>query len=160
MTPRGLCLAVTLLFVVGATGLAEACFGARLRIGLTGDPVQALASYAAGYFIEEKTGIEPEFVPMETSPAQALAVSSIDLVLVAEEAAPKGALARPVGRLPRFGSGTFWLRADVVDDLRFFTVDRALGLLPGFYASHAFAEAAHSESAPRKAARQAVLRAD
>lgn len=141
-------------------GGAHACFGARLRVGVTSDPAQALASYAAGYYVEEKTGIEPEFVEVPGSPAAALASEAVDLFLTAEGAAPPGVVLRPAGSVPGLGPVQFWVREGVLDDLRFFTVERALERIPALYGSPAYAEASRSGDAPRKAARQAVHRAD
>jgi len=161
VTYRGFLLAAGLLgLAAGFGGGAEACFGARLRVGVSGDPAQALASYAAGYYVEEKTGIEPEFVDVAGSPAEALSAEVVDVFLAAAEAAPEGVVVRDAGSVPGFGAGRFWVREGVLDDLRFFTVDRALQQLPGFYGSEAFDEASRSRDAPRKAARQAVHRAD
>ncbi len=144
----------------GLGGQAEACFGARLRVGVSGDGAQALASYAAGYYVEEKTGIEPEFVDVDGNPAAALAAESVDVFLTADRSVPEGVVVRDAGSVPGFGAGRFWVREGVLDDLRFFTVDRALERLPSFYGSEAFDEASRSRDAPRKAARQAVHRAD
>jgi len=157
----GFLLAVGLLGVTaGFGGGAEACFGARLRVGVSGDAAQALASYAAGYYVEEKTGIEPEFVDVAGNPVEALVAEAVDVLLATDQAAPEGVVVRDAGSVPGFGAGRFWVREGVLDDLRFFTVDRALQQLPGFYGSEAFAEASRSRDAPRKAARQAVHRAD
>lgn len=161
MTYRRLLLAAGLLGLAAGFGSgAEACFGARLRVGVSGDAAQALASYAAGYYVEEKTGIEPEFVDVAGSPVDALASEAVDVFLTADQAAPGGVVVRDAGSVPGLGAGRFWVREGVLDDLRFFTVDRALQQLPGFYASEAFDEASRSRDAPRKAARQAVHRAD
>ena len=161
MTYRGFLFAAALLgLAAGFGGPAEACFGARLRVGVSGDAAQALASYAAGYYVEEKTGIEPEFVDVAGSPVEALAGEAVDVFLAADQAAPEGVVVRDAGSVPGFGNGRFWVRQGVLDDLRFFTVDRALQQLSGFYGSEAFDEASRSQDAPRKAARQAVHRAD
>lgn len=136
------------------------CFGARLRVGVPPDPALALAAYAAGYYVEEKTGIAPEFVDVGDDPAAALARGEVDLVLVPDAPPPEGVAVRPAGDVPGVGAGRFWIREDVLDDLRFFTVDRALGIIPRLYASDAFAKAAASREPARKAARQAVHRAN
>lgn len=161
MRYRGFLLAAGLFgLAAGLGGGAEACFGARLRVGVSGDAAQALASYAAGYYVEEKTGIEPEFVDVAGSPGEALAAEAVDVFLAIDQVAPGGVVVRDAGSVPGFGDGHFWVREGVLDDLRFFTVDRALQQLPGFYGSEAFQEASRSRDAPRKAARQAVHRAD
>lgn len=140
-----------------AAAPAGACFGARLRVGVPAEAPAALASYAAGYYVEEKTGIAPEFVPV-AAPAEALTQGRVDLVLVPEgAAAPPGAQVRAAGEAPGLGRAQLWLRAEVLDDLRFFTLDRALGRFPGLLASPAYARAAQSQDPPRKAARRAVL---
>jgi hypothetical protein len=148
-------LALTNLFSYSAWG----CFGTRLRVGVV--PVHALACYATGYFVEEKTGIKPEFVDLEDNPAAALAKSQIDLVLAREATPlPAGLVTRPAGNVPGVGPARFWLRPDVLDDLRFFTVERALGRISGFFASSVYRNAHDAKIPPKKAARQAVLRAD
>ncbi len=137
------------------------CFGTELRVGFAaGDPGIALAGYAAGFYVEEKTGIPPEFVLLEEDPAAALVAGRVDLVLApATLPAPEGVPVRDAGRLGDGRALRIWIRADVLDDLRFFTVDRAIGLVPQFYASTAF-RAAEGDGAPKQAARRAVLRAD
>jgi hypothetical protein len=158
----GFLLAAGLLGVAGGFGGgAEACFGARLRVGVSGDAAQALASYAAGYYVEEKTGIEPEFVDVGGAATSALSQGKIDVFLAREAVpAPAGLTTRPAGEVPGLGPARFWIRSDILDDLRFSTVNRALGKIPGFYASDAYREARGSGTPPKKAARQAVLRAD
>jgi hypothetical protein len=138
-----------------------ACFGTRLRVGVDPASEAALACYAAGYYVEEKTGIEPEFVAVEDVSSETLRRGKIDLYLAREAApVPEGLTTRPAGAIPGLGPAQFWIRPDVLDDLRFFKVDRALGRLAGFYASPAYQEAHRSQAPPKKAARQAVLRAD
>lgn len=136
---------------------AAACFGTHLRVAaLVGAaPARALAAYAAGYFIQEKTGIEPEFVDAGEA---ALTENRADLALVAADARPpRGVVTRPAGAVPGLGPCQWWLRADVLDDLRFTTVDRAIARLPAFFASAAYREALQSSAPPKKAARKAVL---
>jgi hypothetical protein len=127
-------------------------------VGIPTHPSLALAAYAAGYYVEEKTGIAPEFVAVEGDGAAALARGEVDLLLVPEAPRPDGIAVRPAGDVPGAGSCRFWLREDVLDDLRFFTLDRALGNMPKFYGSEAFQRAAASGDPARKAARQAVHR--
>ena len=142
------------IFGLGAVR-AEACFGKRLRIAVPKDARGALAAYAAGFFIEEKTGIEPEFVE---SADRGLADGTVDLRLAAGgSAVPAGGVVGPAGEVPGTGPAQFWIRDDVLEDLRFFTVERTLGKMPAFYASRAFHEALESPAPPKKAARKAVL---
>jgi hypothetical protein len=139
---------------------AVACFGTRLRIGVSQDESQALASYGAGYYVEEKTGVAPQFVEVEGDPEMALRKGEIDVLVVRSEVpAPEGLSLRDAGEIPGLGPSRFWLRPEVLDDLRFFTVDRALKSIPRFYGSDAYREARGSGRAPQKAARGAVLRA-
>lgn len=157
---RGAAFAAVLAAFLVLPPVGHACFGARLRVGVSPDPALALAAYALGYYVEEKTGIVPEFVDVGGDPAAALARSVVDLVLAPDGPAPEGVAVRPAGTVPGVGACRVWIRGDVLDDLRFFTVDRALGILPRFYASDAFADAAVSRDPARKAARRAVHRAD
>lgn len=148
------------VLALGVVGLvwavsSEACFGTRLRVGVPSQPRGALAAYAAGYFVQEKTGIEPEFFDAGEA---ALAAGTVDLLLAPAAAAPPGgAASRPAGDVPGLGPARVWLRGEVLDDLRFFTVDRALGLLPAFFSSAGYRQAVQSGAPPRKAARKAVL---
>ena len=161
--PRGAVAAVLLAAVLWGLSAAPAgaCFGTRLRVGVPADDPGALAAFAIGYYVEEKTGIEPEFVELDGAPQQAVADHAVDLVLVAEDATPPAtAEVRGAGTVPGLGPARFWLHPEVLDDLRFFTVERALGRAGALFASPAYAAAAASGDAPRKAARQAVLRAE
>ncbi|MBE0617884.1 MAG: hypothetical protein IH608_08170 [Proteobacteria bacterium] len=153
-------LAVIAAALVISAREGHGCFGARLRIGVPSDPAPALAAYAAGYYVEEKTGIEPEFVELSGDPGAALAEGAIDFFLATGLPTPDGVEVRPAGVLPGVDDSRFWIRRDVLDDLRFFTLDRALQGIPGFYGSEAFREAARAPEPARKAARQAVHRAD
>jgi hypothetical protein len=140
---------------------AQACFGARLRVGVPVGGPGVLAAFAIGYYVEEKTGIEPEFVNLEGDPRQALAGHEVDLVLAAAAESPPGAAeVRPAGTVPGLGTARFWLHPEVLEDLRFFTVVRALGRAEALFASNAYTAAVASSDAPRRAARQAVLRAE
>lgn len=149
------------MLLAGLLGLAatatpvEPCFGPRLRVAVPDDPATALAAYTAGYFVQEKTGVEPEFV--KTS-QRVLAEGKADLALAAAAiACPKGMTARPAGEVPGLGAARFWVRDEVLDDLRFTTVDRALAKLPAFYSTDAYRRALQSGVAPKKAARKAIL---
>lgn len=148
--PWGAAAAAVLVVLAGA-GACEACFGTKLRILVPAGGRGALASYAAGYFLEEKTGVEPEFVEGDEGAA-------VDLRLVpAARVVPPGVVARPAGDVPGLGAAKFWLRAEVLDDLRFTTVERALARLPSFFSSPAFLGALGAPASPKKAARKAVL---
>ena len=154
-------LIAVLVLAPALTHPVFACFGTRLRVAVDPAPEAAVACYAAGYYVEEKTGIEPEFVPVDEISSDALRRGKIDLYLARAVApVPEGLTTRPAGAIPGLGPAQFWIRPDVLDDLRFFTVDRALGRLAEFYASPAYQEAHRSAAPPKKAARQAVLRAD
>jgi hypothetical protein len=148
--------ALLLVGLLGAVGTpAGACFGTHLRIAVPPEPRGALAAYAAGYFIQEKTGIEPEFLELAET---AVAEGKADLALVAPGArCPRGATPRPAGDVPSLGTAQFWVHNEVLDDLRFSTVDRALAKMPAFYASAAYRQALQSGAPPKKAARKAVL---
>lgn len=152
---RTAALLATLLWVAATATPARPCFGTRLRVAVPAGPARALAAYAAGYFIQEKTGIEPEFVE-----AHEMAVSEgkADLTLATGGAqCPAGATERPAGDVPGVGAARFWVRNEVLDDLRFTTVDRALAKLASFYTSGAYRQALQSAMPPKKAARKAVL---
>ncbi len=143
--------------VLAAALPAAACFGTRLRVGVPADRTWALAAYATGYYVEEKAGVEPEFVRVE-DPAAALGKGRVDLVLVpAGGGAPPGAVARPAGEVPGLGRIQFWVREAVLEDLRYSLVDRALGRVGELFRSQAYADAWAGHGPPRRAARQAVL---
>ena len=140
--------------------VAFGCFGARLRVGVSAESAQALASYAAGYYVEEKTGVAPEFVDVKGDPGSALRQGEVDVFLAGSEATAPGEVSlREAGEIPGLGPGRFWIRPEVLDDLRFFTVERALKSIPGFYGSEAYREVSESGAPPKAAARRAVLRA-
>lgn len=137
---------------------AWGCFGARLRVGVLPGDAAGLAAYALGYFVEEKTGIEPEFVPWSGNPEQAFADRVVDLLVTSASAAPPAlVVVRDAGTVRGLGPARFWLHPEVLDDLRFFTVERALGRAGALFASPAYSAAVDSGEAPRQAARQAVL---
>ncbi len=139
---------------------AMACFGARLKVGVATDPALALAAYATGYWVEEKTGIEPEFVSLDGEALPALLAGEIDLYIASDSTIQAGeAEIREAGTVPGIGIARYRIRKDVLEDLRFFTVGRALERAPQLFGSAAYAEALGSSS-PKKAARQAVHRAD
>ena len=140
---------------------ADACFGTRLRVGVGTGRNAVLAAFTSGYFVEEKTGIEPEFVELEGDPEQALAEREIDLYLAPEVAAtPTTVEVLPAGEVAGMGAAQFWIHQEVLDDLRFFTVKRALAQIGPLFSSPVYGEALRSGDSPRKAARQAVLRAE
>lgn len=151
---------MALALAAGCPFQAAACFGVNLRVGFSRDPGQALASYAAGYYVEEKTGVRPDFVEVTGDPEAALAKGEIDLFLAQTALTPPEAVSlRDAGEVPGFGPSRFWIRPEVLDDLRFFTVDRALRALPGFYVSGPYQEASARTGSAKKTARGAVLRA-
>ena len=81
-----------------AATAAFACFGAELRVGVPSDAPGALAAYATGYFVEEKTGIAPDFREVTGDPATMLAEGDIDIWLVpVSTPTPEGFLTRPAG---------------------------------------------------------------
>jgi len=141
-----------------AAAPALGCFGTRLKVGVVADPAQALAAYATGYWVEEKTGVAPEFVPLDGDPNRSLLAGDVDLFLTTSSTDPAGAEVREAGDVPGLGKARFCIRKDVLDDLRFFTVSRALARMPEFFGSDPYAAAVGSPS-PKKAARQAVHRA-
>ncbi|TLN23756.1 hypothetical protein FDZ71_02510 [bacterium] len=146
-------LAITLALL--APALALACFGAELRIGVGKERADAFASYALGFFIEEKTGIEPLFV--ETDDSKTFAENKIDLrILPATSATPAGAFKQQPLKTPG-GEAAIWLTSEVKDDIRFTTLERALKIAGGFFSSKALNEAASQSGEPKKAARKAVL---
>ena len=81
-------------------------------------------------------------------------------MLAAGDELPEGMISRPLGELPGAGQRVYWLRATILEDLRFTTVDRALGRIPTFFGSSGFENALKSDDAPKKAARKAVLDAE
>ncbi len=147
--------------VLAAAGVVCACFGNRLRIGVPDGRAGALAAYALGYYLEERAGVEPEFVAVAGDPVAPFQAHAVDVVVVpADRPAPAGAVVRGAGEIPGVGPARFWLRPEVPDDLRFSLVARALGRVPALYASGPYRDAAAGGAEPRPAARQAVLRAD
>ena len=150
-----------LFFVAAVLFLApqtRACFGTQLKIAVEPGGPRALAAYAVGFFIAEKTGIEPDFI--ETPDAgEALAKGRADLALVDEKSASfMGVETREVGPVPGMGRARILLRTEILDDLRFTTVDRTLKLLPPFFSSRAYGgAAADSKTEPKKAAKKAVM---
>ncbi len=146
---------------LAAAGVAWACFGNRLRIGVPDGRAGALAAYALGYYLEERAGVEPEFVAVAGDPVAPFQAHAVDLVVVPRDrAAPDGAVVRDAGAVPGLGPARFWVRPEVPEDLRFSLVERALGRIPALYASGPYREAEAGGGEPRPAARQAVLRAD
>ena len=139
---------------------AWSCFGTELRIGI-GDAKTDTAAYATGYYVEEKTGISPDFRPAGDDPETALKDETIDIFLApASLPVPEGLVTREIGEVNGAGTLVYWIRPDVLEDLRFTTVDRALGRIPAFFNSSSYHEAAKATDAPKKAARKAVLYAD
>lgn len=153
---RALAASIALLALLAFGGAALACFGAMLKVGVEPGGARATAAYALGYFVAEKTGIEPEFI--ETAdPAAALARGEVDAALLdVKTGEVKGAVKRGAGQVEGSGELSIWLREDVQDDIRFTTVEKALGMLPAFYSSEGYKKAAGSVSEPKKAARKAV----
>ena len=146
---------------LAAAGVAWACFGNRLRIGVPDDRAGALAAYALGYYLEERAGVEPEFVPLDPDVAGPFSAHSVDVVVVpADRPAPAVAVVRDAGTIPGVGPARFWVRPEVPDDLRFSLVERALGRVPALYGSGPYRDALGGAASPRPAARTAVLRAD
>ena len=140
--------------------MALACFGAELKIGVpSGAGLHPYATYAVGYYVEEKTGIAPLFVEVEKGEA-ALHSGKIDLWLdIGERDAPEGVEIRPGAEVVVLGKVAFWLNPEVLDDLRFTTVERALEHAAVFLTSEHFEENASDEN-PKKAARKAVTESD
>lgn len=155
MRRAGLTLACGALLLFAASA-ALGCFGAMLKVGVVAGSAKEVAAYSLGYFVAEKTGIEPEFV--ETAdPAGAFARGEIDVALLpASIKEVEGAISRSGGNLEGLGGANIWLRKDVLDDIRFTTVEKALALLPAFYSSEAYIKAVKSGAEPKKAARKAV----
>lgn len=154
---RRTAFAVFALFaLLTAASAALACFGAMLKVAVEPDGARATAAYALGYFVAEKTGIEPEFI--ETAdPAAALSKGEVDAALLEVKSGQvKGAVERGGGMVEGFGEAHIWLRSDVQDDIRFTTVEKALGMLPAFYSSEAYKKAASAGAEPKKSARKAV----
>ncbi|TAL15601.1 hypothetical protein EPN96_12620 [bacterium] len=139
---------------------ALACFGAELRVGVGKERPDALYSYALGYFVEEKTGIAPLFIEVEDV-EKAFAEEKIDVkILPSASPAPKGAVSMAGGAAPSFGEAVIWLRPDIREDIRFTTLERALGIIGGFFSSPGMKSAAESAEDPKKAARKAVIDAE
>lgn len=135
---------------------ADACFGAKVRVGVPHDRAGSLAAYSVGYFIEEKTGIGPEFVEADDL-YEALLKNELDVLIEPGGAGlRKEAETREAGSIPGIGGSRFVLRREMLDDLRFSTVEKALNMMPAFFGSGAYGEAAGSAVDARKAARKAV----
>lgn len=149
----------SLIFLVIAFSApaADACFGVRLKFGMETGKNDPTATYAAGYFVEEKTGIAPEFVETGAM-AEALKNGDADIFVAGPgmEIPKEGVTVMDAGIIPGSGKSVFVLRNDAADDIRYTTLKKALGLLPSFYGSVHYKEAAGSGMVPKKAARKAV----
>ncbi len=146
-------LFLPLLLLLLTAPVSHACFGAQLRVGVVEGG--ELAAYFTGFFVEEKTGIVPDF-KVTTDPLKALAEEKIDIFLAQSgDKAPEGLLVREVGEIPGLGKRVYWMRSDVVEDLRFTTVERALGIIGRFFSTSHYREAVAAPN-PKKAARKAV----
>lgn len=144
------------VFLMLAPSLALACFGAELKIGVGKERGWAFVSYALGYFVEEKTGIEPLFIDAESA-EKALAEKKIDLALLPAQAPPPdGAIKQETVKTPA-GEAVIWLSPSVTEDIRFTTLARTLKIAGGFLSSKALSEAASQSGDPKKAARKAAL---
>ncbi|PLX41038.1 MAG: hypothetical protein C0608_07265 [Deltaproteobacteria bacterium] len=149
----------TLLSILVPT-LALACFGAELRVGVPPDAgLQTYTAYSVGYYVEEKTGIAPRFVEVADGES-AILNGEIDLWLeVGEDSLPRGVEERTGAAVEGLGKVTFWLNPEVLDDLRFTTVERALARASSFLTSEQFNENAMGDN-PRKSARKAAVKSD
>ena len=148
--------------VLLTAGLAFGCFGTRLRVGVPPDDEgMAVAAYALGYYMEERAGVEPEFVLTTLDPTPDFDAARVDVVLAPVHLPPPAsAIVREGGNIPGVGPTRFWVRPDVIDDLRFTLVDRALDRLPALYGSKEYRASLGSGTNPKQTARQAVFRAD
>lgn len=148
-------LPLLLAFLALGAGPLWACFGAELRIAVEPGRERALAAYAVGYFVEEKTGIAPDFV--ETAdPESLLKAGKVDLVVTPGQRLPS----EEGADIPGLGPAAFRVRKDVADDLRYTTLSRALTLLPRFFSGGAYRAALSAAADPKKAARKAVSDAE
>lgn len=150
-------LAVFFLFLAFWAHNAEACFGTRLKFGIEAGKTDLTAVYAAGFFVEEKTGIAPEFVETGAM-AEALAKGDADIFVQSADASIPGrdVTVFEAGTVPGPGKSVFVIRNDALDDIRFTTLKKALGLMPAFFGSKHYSDAAGSGLPPKKAARKAV----
>lgn len=152
----GIIFPLLLAGVVGFASVSRGCFGTMLKIAVEKDQEKSYAAYATGYFIAEKTGIEPDFVEV-SDPGEALLKGAVDLALMpVSSLGPKNSVTRPATDLPGFGAAVFAIRSDVLEDIRFTTVEKALELCPAFFTSPAFRDNAQKGAEPKKAARKAV----
>jgi hypothetical protein len=143
---------------------ASACFGTELRVAIVNDSTAAkkLASFATGYFVEEKTGIAPDFI--ETAdPVADLLAEKLDIALFPSAITPpEGLIARSAGALPGLapaggGGYNYWLRADTPEDLRFSTLEKALAAIHRFFSGAVYKDALKDAGDNlKKAARKAV----
>ncbi|GAB4261402.1 hypothetical protein [Deferrisoma sp.] len=148
-------LAAALLAALVAAGPAAACFGPRLKVAVGGPA--PLAAYVFGYYVEDRAGTGVEFVEAP-DPGAEVAEGRADVALVpAGAGTPEGLVVRSAGVVPGVGPASFWLRPEVLDDLRFTLVERALGRMPALFGSEAYRAAAGSADTPRAAARKVVL---
>jgi hypothetical protein len=158
MKSKTLILVIFIALVLVSSQSALACFGARLKVGVHGASELKMAAYSLGYFIEEKTGIEPDFVDI-TAPMEALGAGKVDILLVlGESPVPRIFSTRRGGKVPVIGEALGASEApelelrvvllnDLLDDLRFTTVDKSLALLPDFYASAVYRKASAGNNA-------------
>jgi hypothetical protein len=150
----------TMASVALSPRLAVACFGTELRVAMvTGSsPAMELAAYATGYYVEEKTGIAPDFI--ETAdPVADLLGEKLDIVLFpTDKTPPEGLITRGAGELPGLpGSYNYWLRADTPEDLRFSTLEKALAAINRFFSGRVYKDALkNSDDNLKRAARKAV----
>jgi hypothetical protein len=148
------CVFFLFLLLVGV-GPTFACFGTQLKVGVFGESDLKKAAFALGYFIEEKTGVVPEFIEIK-EPVAALEAGRIDIIIVPSAIIiPRVYPTRIGGSLPKLGELRFVLATNILDDLRFTTVERALSLLPDFYKSKPYRNS-KSGTKEKQAARKAV----
>lgn len=142
------------LFLLAFT--AHACFGTLLKVGVEAERAKSVAAYSLGFFVTEKTGIEPDFTAT-ADPVADLSRGVVDVALVAKGAGgAKGLVRRYAGKIPGLGEMDFLLREDALEDIRFTTLEKALGLMPSFYGLEGYVRALNSSAEPKKAARKAV----
>lgn len=113
----GICLLLSLM-----AAPVSACFGPKLFVAVTAEPRQQALIALATLYVQEKTGVESELLPLApgTDPLQELARQRADLVLVGSVTSSGNALLSIPGYPVLIGGER------IANDLQFTTVAPAL----------------------------------